>query len=431
MVDPLLVINIIIIFLMAVAMFRKIRHRPLAKYFFPGLVIKLVAGVCLGLLYILYYRGGDTIMYHEDGMRLSRALYDAPWQYIQILLYNSQANDVWETLKLTDQPRAFFVAKIVGVLHVLTNGNYWITGFYFSFFAYSGLWTLADKLSTYFPWTRFASIVAFIFFPSVVFWSSGVTKEAIAIGLLAWTVALYIPMIAQGKLIHKRKMLLSFFLLFFLWVVKYYYAAVLVAVLAPTLIVGMLKNSKAGLHLSINRQMLYWVSFFVWFVVLASFLHPNLRLDNIMEVIVSNHDLFVSISSPEDLIHFDNFSPKFTSLIVNLPKAIWAGLFQPLPWEVSNFPRNIAAGENLVVLILALFGSISLFRFNISNNGILIVVILVYILILASFLTLSTPNIGTLARYKSAFLPFLIYISLADPVFKRFIKYKREIPERD
>jgi len=425
MVDPLLIINILILILMAIVMHRRIRHRPLAKYYFPGLAIKLVAGVCLGLLYIVYYRGGDTILYHEDGMRLSRALYESPWQYIQILLYNSQANDLWETLKLTEQPRAFFVAKIVGVLHVLTNGNYWLTGFYFSFFAYSGLWTLADRLATYFPWTRFASVVAFLFFPSVIFWSSGVTKESIAIGLLAWIVALYVPMIAKGKLISKRKVLISFLLMFILWIIKYYYAAVLLAVLAPTLIVGMLKNSNVGIHLSINRQILYWLSFFVWFVVIASFLHPNLRLDNMMEVIVNNHNLFVSISDPEDLIHFNNLVPRFSSLIVNLPKAIWAGLFQPLPWEVTNFPRNIAAIENLVVLILSVFGAISLLRFNNSNNGILILVVIVFVLILASLLTLSTPNIGTLARYKSAFLPFLIYISLADPVFKRLFKFNK------
>ena len=405
-------------------MHRRIRHRPLARYYFSGLVLKMFSGVAIGLLYILYYRGGDTILFHEDGVRLSRALYEHPGQYFQILLYNSQANDIWGTLKLIDQPRAFFMAKIVSVLHVFTNGNYWVTGFYFSFFAYSGLWTLADKLATYFPWTRFGSIVAFIYFPSVVFWSSGITKEAVAIGLLTWIIAIYVPTFAKGKIVHKRKVLLSIFLLFLLWTLKYYYAAVLIAVLTPTLILGILKSRSVGVHMKFQWQLMYWISFFVWFVIIASFVHPNLRLDNITAVIVSNHDLFVSISSPEDLIHFQELEPSFLSFVKNLPIALWGGLFQPLPWEAGGFPKNIAAIEDLIVLILAGFGVISFARFNFSNNGILIFSALIYILVLASFLAFSTPNIGTLARYRSGFLPFLIYISLADPIFKRLFRLR-------
>lgn len=429
MVDPLLIINVVILFVMAIAMHRKIRHKPLARYFFSGLVLKMVSGVAIGLLYIVYYKEGDTILFHEDGMRLSRAFYEHPGQYFQILLYNSQANDIWGTLKLIDQPRAFFMAKAVSILHIFTNGNYWVTGFYFSFFAYSGLWTLADKLATYFPWTRFASIVSFIYFPSVVFWSSGITKEAVAIGLLAWILALYVPVIAKGKVIHKRRVLLSFFLLFLLWILKYYYAAVLIAVLTPTLILGILKSRSVGTHWKFQRQLLYWLSFFVWFVIVASLVHPNLRLDNIMDVIVSNHDLFVSISNTEDLIHFPDFGSNFMAFAKNLPRAIWAGLFQPLPWEVSGFPRNIAAVENLIVLIFSVAGLVSFWRFNVSNNGILVFIAIVYIFILAAFLAYSTPNIGTLARYKSGFLPFLIYISLADPFVKRLFKFhRRDVP---
>jgi len=405
-------------------MHRRIRHRPLGGYFLSGLVLKMVAGVGVGLLYIVFYREGDTILFHEDGMRLSRALYEHPGQYFQIILYNSQANDIWATLKLTDQPRAFFLAKVVSVLHVLTNGNYWVTGFYFSFFAYTGLWTLADRLATYFPWTRFASIVAFLYFPSVVFWSSGIIKEAIAIGLLAWIVAFYVPTLAKGKMIPKRQVLLSFFLLFLLWILKYYYAAVLVAVLAPTLIVGVLKSQSVGLYWGFGRQFLYWLSFFVWFVVIASFLHPNLRLDNIMEVIASNHDLFVKISDPEVLIKFSDFGPNFTAFVKNFPRAVWGGLLRPLPWENQGFPGNLAGIENLFVLIFTVGSFASLWRINISNNGILVIVVLVYILILASFLAFSTPNIGTLSRYKTAYLPFLIYVSLADPVIKRLLMFK-------
>ncbi len=403
-------------------MHKKVKGKPLGKYFLPGLVIKYIAGILLGMLYFGYYREGDTILFHEDAMRLARLIYDYPGQYFSILIYNSQSNEVWETLKLTDQPRAFYMAKVLSFFYILTNGNYWVSGFYFSFFAYSGLWTLADKLSTYFPWTRIAAIIAFLFFPSVVFWSSGISKESISIGLLTWIIALYVPTFARGMNIPKRKVLISFILLFLLWMLKYYYAAALVSILAPTMIIGILKSRSMGLKWNFTRQYLYWLSFIVWFIVIASLLHPNLRLDNIMDVIVSNNRLLVQMSNPEDLIHFVNLDSSFLSFARNIPTAIFAGLFQPLAWEAGGFPKIIAGIENVIILVFAILAFINILRINISNNGILVVAAIAYIVISASFLALSTPNMGTLARYKVGFIPIFVYLILADPVFKRFFR---------
>ena len=41
------------------------------NFFWPALILKLLAGLCLGLLYRYYYNGGDTFMYFEEGAKLS------------------------------------------------------------------------------------------------------------------------------------------------------------------------------------------------------------------------------------------------------------------------------------------------------------------------------------------------------------------------
>lgn len=403
-------------------MYRKVKDQPLGKYFLPGLMLKYIAGILLGILYFGYYREGDTILFHEDATRLSQAIYEYPGQYFGILFYNDQTNDIWQTLKLTSQPRAFFMAKILSLFHIVTNGNYWISGFYFSFFAYSGLWNLANKLTTYFPWTRVAAIVAFLFFPSVVFWSSGISKESVSIGLLTWIIAIYVPTFARGLNIHKRRVLISFILLFLLWILKYHYAAVLVSILAPTLIVGILKSRSMGLKMKFINQFLYWLSFIVWFIILASFLHPNLMLDNIMDVVVSNNALFVQKSNPQDLIHFVNLEPSFISFARNSPIAIFAALFQPLAWDVSGFPKILSGIENVFILVFTVLAIINIYRINISNNGIFVIAVISYCVILGVFLAFATPNLGTLVRYKAGFLPLFIYIILSDPIFKRFFR---------
>jgi hypothetical protein len=141
-----------------------------------------------------------------------------------------------------------------------------------------------------------------------------------------------------------------------------------------------------------------------------------------LDVIVSNNRLFVQISNPEDLIHFVNLDSSFLSFARNIPTAIFAGLFQPLAWEAGGFPKILAGVENVIILVFTILAFINIIRINISNNGILVLAALTYIVINASLLAFSTPNVGTLARYKVGFIPIFIYLILADPVFKRFFR---------
>jgi len=380
----------------------------------------------LGLYYIVFFQGGDTLFFYEDATRMARSVFDKPGEYLSVMLYNDHSSSLWGMLKLTDQPRALFMAKILSIFHIFTNGNYWISGFYFSLFAYTGLWSLGDKLTTYFPWTRNAAIAGFIFFPSIIFWSSGVSKEAISTGLIAWIISIYVPALARGEWVGKRKVIVSLILLFILWLIKYYYAAALIAIMIPTLIVSVLKSFSAGISWKFSRQVLYWVSFFVWSVVIASFIHPNLRLTNVIDVVSTNHVLYTQISDPDNLIRFRDFTPTFTGYVKNIPIAAWAGLFQPLPWESVGHIKFIASLENLIILVFAVFSLLNISRINVSNNGILVIGALGFILLMAVFLAFSTPNLGTLARYKSGFSFLFIYLVLADPVIKRLLKTGRK-----
>lgn len=426
MVDPLLIINIFIIIVLVRGLYRRVRYRPLGKFYLPGLSLKLLAGILLGLYYIVFFQGGDTLMFNEDATRMAGTVFDKPGEYLRVVLFNDHSTLLWGTLKLADQPRALLTAKILSVFHIFTNGNYWISGFYFSLFAYTGLWSLGDRLATYFPWTRNASIAGFIFFPSVIFWSSGVSKEAISTGLIAWIISIYVPALARGEGVAKRKVIVSLVLLFILWLLKYYYAAALIAILIPTLIVSVLKSISAGISWNFNKQVLYWLSFLVWSVVIASFIHPNLRLTNVMEVVSTNHALYTQMSDPDNLIRFRDFTPTFLGYVKNIPIAVWAGLFQPLPWEAEGYIKLIASLENLIILVFAVFSILNISRINVSNNGILVIGALAYIFLMAVFLAFSTPNLGTFARYKSGFAFLFIYLVLADPVFKRLLKIKRE-----
>jgi hypothetical protein len=76
----------------------------------------------------------------------------------------------------------------------------------------------------------------------------------------------------------------------------------------------------------------------------------------------------------------------------------------------GSFLQNLVILENLTITIL-IIGRIRSLR----NADLLLpdwFPGLVYVLILAGLLTLSTPNFGTLVRYKVSFIPVFMFLIL-------------------
>ena len=76
-----------------------------------------------------------------------------------------------------------------------------------------------------------------------------------------------------------------------------------------------------------------WFAIFGFFCLAASFTHPNFYLSGFLDVIHSNHDEFVAISKPDNLIHFPRPVEGWVDVVFNAPWALFSGLFRPLPFE--------------------------------------------------------------------------------------------------
>ena len=173
--------------------YNRVKVYQLGSYFIPGLIIKVVAGITVGLVYKYYYVSGDTFAFYKEAVRLVNIAYQQPIDYVKILLINEIPDEFANLLALKFQPRAFFTAKLASIVNLITYNNYWLTGIYFSFFSYLGMWYLANMLASKFKDTKYYSAISFLFFPSVVYWSSGVTKESLVMGCLCFIVGFSIP----------------------------------------------------------------------------------------------------------------------------------------------------------------------------------------------------------------------------------------------
>jgi hypothetical protein len=446
-------ILIAIVHIALISVFTHFFHKALQKealgggYFIWGLRLKILAGVVFGVLYRLYYEdGGDTHFIFGEAVVLAEYAWISPWGYLKAMLW-SDWGEARAMLFLTEQPRAMLMAKIESVFCLLTGNNYWLSSFYFSIISYAGMWYLANVLATIFPKSKKAAAGAFLFFPSVVFWSAGLSKEALLMCLLSVSVAFFLEYQYQGRF-SKRRLLFVLLAFVCIWKLKYYYAAALFPLLLAWY--GASRLGRFSFFENIWRQAALLLFLYGTLLGLATFLHPNLRFQAFVEALWANQELMRLRSSPDNLIHYQDLEATWQSYLWHSPWALFSGLFRPLPWEMYRLVYLLPALENTLLLLLSGYqlGLLCLIFFKklpsrrgwgwffstYSKNTLLpLLALLLYTALLAVLLALSSPNFGTLLRYKVGFLPFFAYLLLLYPLaqWEAYQQKKALPPERN
>jgi hypothetical protein len=153
-------------------------------------------------------------------------------------------------------------------------------------------------------------------------------------------------------------------------------------------------------------------------------MHPNFYLDQFQEVIISNYNEFDALSDTKNLIHYYQWDGSVTSMLINSPWALLSGLFRPMIGEGQGFLGFAASLENFLLLILFVTSFLNLKKMFTSSHQIILLAVVSYCVVLCVFLALSTPNFGTLSRYRVGLLPFFVFLvayrnPLVDWTFKR------------
>ena len=365
-------------------------------------------GWLLGCVFLFYYQQGDTLTYFADAHKLAQLAYQRPVDYLRVLTGQLSAP---VHLTFQKQPRAFFFTKLVSLINIFTYSNYWLTAAYFSLLSFVCSWKLANYLSSSFPQHSSAAAIAFLFYPSVIFWGSGVLKESVAVAsimLIVYTVL----WLLNNRYFTKEfltKVVLLAASVWLLWEVKYYYAGVLL----PTVL-------SASVALTISRRIEGWyplVTFaisWIGLIGLASLLHPILAINRLHLVLLYNHDTIVAMSDSSTIIHFWNLDERPESFIINVPLAIFSGLFRPLAGEGTTFLQWMAGLENTGLLLTGIAACANSWRARMSGTDWLwVTATITYVVVLGTILAFASPNFGSLVRYRVAFLPFLVFLCLA------------------
>jgi hypothetical protein len=370
-----------------------------------ALLLKITSGICLGLLYRHYYTTGDTWSFFTDAKNATSILRMNPNELINFFWF-----DDWALVgqpMITSGMNAMFMLKWVTFFNLITGDNYWLVAVYFSILSFVGSWILFKSLCACYPDIKVEAAIAVLFVPSIVFWSSGVIKECLALGALFALSGIFIQWNKQSVW-NRTGVVVTLISLWILWYLKYYWLGVWLAAMGSVSAMKILSNKNEWIS---RHRVLMWVIFFMVAVVSVSILHPNFYYYRILSVVVENYQAYIKISSPEDVIVFASLEPTLVSVGKNVPWAVISAFFRPFIWEALTAFQLLAAFENLILFLLFLLSLLRFKKWFVDLNE-LHLAVLFYVIILAALLALSTPNFGSLSRYRIGFTPFLWLVLL-------------------
>lgn len=384
----LFLIHLILLALFGFLVFRWVRFDVPAWLFLVAYLLKILAGLTVGYIFHEIYQGGDTIRFFE----LAQA----------------------EELVPENQPRTQFFVALISPIAYASGNSYWITAAWLSAAGFLGWYFVSRTLTGLFPETKNLILFSFLILPSAMFWSSGILKGTIALPAFGIAIALVIKLRKLQHLNWKEYLLLilSGYLLFEIKHYLFITAILFAGSLAVTLALRKISGIKRWAMLAA-----------IIFITLTStqIVHPYLRFSRIPLTLYENNQTILTRSKEENRLNIIIENPSWKAILSELPSSLYAGLLRPTILDKTIKLGIIHKIENFILCAL-MFSSLMLYLYQSPTiDKPLIVSGLACILMLALLLPLAAPNLGTLVRYKTAYIPYLFLISSILP-YRYFIR---------
>ena len=125
---------------------------------------------------------------------------------------------------------------------------------------------------------------------------------------------------------------------------------------------------------------------------------------------MSNHDAYMAKSDSQNVINYKNLEPNWVSFVVHSPKALFMGLFAPLTMFNTSIFSAWVSFENWLLLLLTVSSIYFLKIPESKSDRLMLFAAITFVILMATLLALSTPNVGTLIRYKVGLMPVFLYL---------------------
>jgi hypothetical protein len=422
-----------LIFLLAVIINNKINKKTphLKKYFMWGIYLRFFGSIAFGIVYTFFY-AGDTNNYFGNGSHIIwEAFLENPETGLSIIFSDPEAFNI-DNLYYTNQMVLWngssSIIKFSGLVGLFTFHTYLVNSVIFSLFCFSGLWMMYITLLGYYPHLYKKLAIAFIFFPSLIFWGSGVMKDPLSLGALCWAFYAWHSAFIKKENIIKSIAIFSFAF----WVISIYKTYILLSFLpAAALYVFLNSNSKIknSATRTVAKPVFMLLAIMISYFGIIKFTEGS---EYDLETLAYKSSItygWIKYSSNINSSVYDigEMDGTIIGMVRALPQAINVSLFRPYIWEVKNIFMLLSSFESIFTFILTITviykGGIKNVL-QLINKDPLINFLVLFSLVFAFGTGVSTGNFGTLVRYKIPLIPF--YLSAMFILADRLKKVKNK-----
>ena len=416
-------IVLFIVYLVAYALRSAFTDSITRRYFLPGLTVKIIGAIAVGLIYQYYYGGGrpsgDTFNYFANASIIHEAFEESFNTGLKLLIARGEYTP--ETFRYATRiywfhsSTEYFVIRVIAVLGLLTFHTYSAIAVLFAVLSFSGVWALFRTFYKLFPLLHRRLAIAILFLPSVVFWGSGILKDSITLGALGWATWAIVRIFFERKGVPVATAILLL-ALYTIYAVKIY----IVLCFLPAALLWLFLANADRVRSVVVRALITPIILAI-VVTLSYFAVIEIGKDNVRysvdklsetAEITARYLTYVGESQGGSVYTLgDDYDFSLPGMIRKFPLAVNVTLFRPYLWEAYNPVMLLSALESFFTLMLTIYilfqvGIRRLFRLLASRP--VIVFCFLFAIAFSFSVGISTYNFGSLVRYKIPMFPFYL-----------------------
>lgn len=372
------------------------------RYLIALFLLKIIAGISIGWISLHFYGpGNDYWDINREAWKEYQLLVTEPGKYLTNIFTSdypggysgifSSFNSYWNDL------RGNIIIKLVSVFNILSRGDYYINSLFFNSLVFSGHVILYKLFIKIFPARKKLVMIGCFLLPSTLYFTSGIHKDGIVFLMLAILVYSVYQSLIQNRLTIKRTLLFCFSLLILLLVRNFIFLA-LVPALAAWIISAKTKWPAIGVY-----GLTYLLAGLLVFNIGSVF-----KTFQPLGIITNKQTEYLNLPSSDTKIALTPLQPEFKSFALNAPEALNHVLLRPYLWELpvkSLLPLNIELVLYQLLFLLFLFYRI---KESAAINTRFLFFTLFFTLTVFLLIGYIVPNLGSIIRYRSLYLPYII-----------------------
>ena len=386
-----------------------------------ALHLKFIGAIIATLLYNVYYVGGDTNAFFNDGRLLNSLFFKDPVTAVRMFWASGNA-DSWpdnllpviEDFRFAIPANTWLVCKFSAFIQFFTFRSMLITAMVFGNLSFFCLWIFYKRINEIFPDIKKYSPWAILYIPSMIVWGSGIFKDTICISALA---ALFV---AIHQVWFRRKKIIKWSIIgiisaYLLGTIKSYILMSFGLSISIWLFFSLAEKFK-NIALQFIAKLLITGVLAVLMLIVINKIGKDL-IENEINSLLSSSALkgqylkYVSDKNEGSGYDIGTLDPSISGFVKKIPAALNVTLFRPYLWESKKVISLFSAIESSAVLLLFLFvlwkTKVVRFVTAIVQDSFL-AFCFVFVVIFGTFVGISSFNFGALVRYKIPAMPFFL-----------------------